>query len=170
MALPAKLKDFNVFNEGESYLGQCKTFTPPKLTRLMENWRGGGMNGSVKRDNGVGDLEAEQVYGGLMLGILRQFGVTEVDGVQLRFVGAYQADDSGAALAVEIVIRGRHEEIDMGDQEVGEDTEFKVKTTCSYYKLTINGAVLIELDFLRGIEIVNGVDRTAAIRQIVGAN
>ena len=55
MALPSKLKNMNYFNEGNSYLGQIKTVTLPKLTRKTEDYRGGGMNATVKVDLGFGD-------------------------------------------------------------------------------------------------------------------
>ena len=76
-----------------------------------------------------------------------------------RFAGAYQRDDTGEVDAVEVVVKGRHEEIDMGDQEPGEDTEHKVVTNCTYYKLTVNGVVEIEIDILGFKETIGGVDR-----------
>jgi P2 family phage contractile tail tube protein len=169
MALPSKLKHLNVFNAGESYIGQVAELALPKLARLMEKWRGGGMDGGVKVDMGQEDLELEQTYGGLMKTILRQYGVTDVGGVQLRFAGSYQRDDDGTVAAVEIVVRGRHEEIDMGTAKPGDDTSFKVKTACAYYKLTIDGVVEIEIDVLGMVFVVNGVDRLAEHRRAIGA-
>ena len=43
MALPKKLKMMNLFNEGNSYLGQTGEVTLPKLGRKLEAWRGGGI-------------------------------------------------------------------------------------------------------------------------------
>lgn len=170
MALPRKLKNMNTFNEGTSLVGEIKSVTLPKLTRKMEDYRGGGMNGPLKMDMGLGDdgLVLESTYGGLELLSLRQFGLEKVDGVYLRYAGAYQRDDTGVVDAVEVVVRGRHEEIDMGDQEPGEDTEHKVVTNCSYYKLTVNGKVEMEIDVLGFKEIVGGVDRLAAQRKAIG--
>ncbi|MDW5428971.1 phage major tail tube protein, partial [Acinetobacter baumannii] len=76
MALPPKLKNMNFFNEGNSYLGKVKTVTLPKLARKTEDYRGGGMNGTVKVDLGMSDdgLVLESTYGGLDLLTLRQFG------------------------------------------------------------------------------------------------
>ena len=169
MSLPRKLKNMNLFNEGQSLLGEIKSVTLPKLTRKMEDWRGGGMNGTLKIDLGMGDdgLVLESTYGGLELLTLRQFGMASVDGVYQRFAGAYQRDDSGVVDAVEVVVKGRHEEIDMGDQEPGEDTEHKVVTNCVYYKLTVNGKVELEIDVLGFKEIVNGVDRLAEQRKAI---
>lgn len=168
MSLPKKLKNLNLFGNGESYLGQVAEVKLPTLTRSMEEYRGGGMSGPVKIDNGQEGIELESKFGGLMRSILSQYGVTAHDGVQLRFAGAYQRDDLGTVDAVEIVVRGRHEEIDMGTAKAGDDTEFTVKTTCSYYKLVINGTTVIEIDFVNMIEVVDGVDRLAEQRRAIG--
>jgi len=65
-------------------------------------------------------------------------------------------------------VRGRHKEIEFGDQEVGEAGEFSVTSGLVYYKLVWNGRTEIEIDVLAGIEIVDGVDRRAAIRNAIG--
>lgn len=170
MALPRKLKNMNLFNDGQSYAGQSKTVTLPKLSRKMEGYRGGGMNGPVKIDYGMSDdgIQLEWTLGGLDLIAVRQYGIPKVDGVQLRWAGAYQRDDTAEVDAVEVVVRGRHEEIDMGDAEPGEDTEHKIVSTCSYYKLVVNGVTEIEIDLLNMVEIVGGVDRLAQQRAAIG--
>ena len=168
MGLPRKLTHFATFVDGTNYMGEMPEVTLPTLTRKMEEYRGGGMNGPVKIDMGQNALELESKFGGMMRSILRQYGVTRHDGVQLRFAGSYQRDDTGAVDAVEIVVRGRHEEIDMGDAKPGDDTEFSVKTACSYYKLSINGVTEIEIDLVNMIEIVGGVDRLADQRRAIG--
>lgn len=170
MGLPSKLKNMNLFNEGESYLGEIKTVVLPKLGRKTEDYRGGGMNGTVKTDMGMSDdgLVLESTFGGLDLLTLRQYGMEKIDGVYMRFNGAYQRDDTGEVDAVEVVVRGRHEEIDGGDSEPGEDTEHKVVTNCVYYKLTVNGKVEIEIDILGFKEVIDGVDRLAKQRNALG--
>ena len=65
-------------------------------------------------------------------------------------------------------MRGRHEEIDHGDAEPGEDTEHKIVTTCSYYKLTVDGRVEAEIDLLNFIETIDGEDRLAEHRKAIG--
>lgn len=166
--LPAKLKNLNLHNDAQSYMGEVGEVTLPKLTAKMEAWRGGGMIGEVKIDMGLDELMMEWKIGGLVRQVLRQFGHTEVDGVLLRFSGAYQAEDGSGVQAVEIVVRGRHEEIDMGNAKAGDDTEWTVKTPCAYYKLVIDGITEIEIDLLGGIYRVGGVDRYAEIRSALG--
>ena len=169
MALPRKLKNMNLFNDGVSFVGVATEVVLPTLTRKLEEYRGAGMNGPVDADLGMEKLTVEHTYGGIVRELFMQFGITRADGVLLRFAGAYQRDDTGEVDAVEIVVRGRHEEIDMGKGKPGDDTEFKFKTAISYYKLSMNGAVLVEIDVQNMVCIVNGVDRLAELRAAIGA-
>ena len=111
MAMPRKLKNLNLFNDGNSYLGVAKSVTLPALGRKMEAYRGGGMNGPVKSDLGFSDdgIQFEWKTGGLDLISLRQFGAVNASSVALRFSGPYQQDDTGETSNVEVVVRGRHE-------------------------------------------------------------
>lgn len=169
MALPKKLKHMNLFNEGASYMGQCGTVTLPKLTRKLEAWRGAGMDGAAKVDLGMGDdLDLEWTLGGIDITVLKQYGVAQANGVMLRFAGSYQQDDTGETIPVEVVTRGRHEEIDMGDAAPGEDTEHKIKTVLTYYKLIVDGADVIEIDTLAMIFTVDGKDLLAEHRANIG--
>lgn len=168
MGLPSKLKNFNLFNDGLSYIGQVPELTLPKLSRKMEEYRGPGMSGPVEIDHGNEKIELQWTAGGLLVDALKQYGVTKHNAVQLRFAGAYQRDDTGDVQAVEIVVRGRHKEIDFGNSKVADDTAHKYTTTCSYYKLTVDSEVIIELDLVNGVETVGGVDRTAGIRRAIG--
>lgn len=170
MAMPRKLKNLNLFNDGNSYLGLVKSLTLPSLGRKMEAYRGGGMNGPVKADLGMSDdgIQFEWKTGGLDLISLRQFGAVNASSVALRFSGPYQQDDTGETSNVEVVVRGRHETIEMGEAKAGEDTEHSVKTTCSYYKLTVDGEEIIEIDLLNFVEKVNGVDMLEKHRTAMG--
>ncbi|WLE59285.1 phage major tail tube protein [Burkholderia plantarii] len=168
MGMPSKLKGFNLFHNGENFVGQIGEVTLPKLTRETEDWRGGGMSGPIKIDFGMQAIQVEWTAGGFMKSVLSQWGVLKHDGVLLRFAGGYQAEDEDTYDAVEIVVKGRHTEIDSGTAKVKEDTAFKVTTAASYYKLSLNNAVLIELDFVNMIEKVNGADLIAGLRTAIG--
>lgn len=170
MAMPRKLKNLNLFNDGNSYLGLVKSLTLPSLGRKMEAYRGGGMNGPVKADLGMSDdgIQFEWKTGGIDLISLRQFGAVNASSVALRFSGPYQQDDTGEVSNVEVVVRGRHETIEMGDAQPGEDTEHSMTTTCSYYKLTVDGEEIIEIDLLNFVEKVNGVDMLEKHRTAMG--
>ncbi|MGX9694909.1 phage major tail tube protein [Achromobacter anxifer] len=170
MGMPYKLKNMNLFNDGQSYLGVVTAVTLPKLTRKMEAFRAAGMLGSAKADFGLDDdaMKMEWTTGGYVKQILRQYGAVGVDGVQLRFAASYQRDDTQEVDYVEIIVRGRHSEIDRGESKVGEDTEVKITTECVYYKETINGETLYEIDLLNMIQMVGGVDVAESLRRGIG--
>ncbi|MCL1861828.1 MAG: phage major tail tube protein [Proteobacteria bacterium] len=168
MALPRKLKNFNVFYNGDNFIGLCSEVELPKLTRKTEEYRGAGMPGPVSADLGMEKMEMTHTYGGFMREIYREFGVSSASGVLMRFAGAYQRDDSGDVDAVEVVARGRHTEIDPGSAKAGDDSEFKVTSALSYLKITVNGVSEVEIDFENFIETIGGVDRLAEQRAAIG--
>lgn len=168
MGLPRKLKNFDTFQNGESFIGQVNSLTLPKLARKMEEIRPGGLDSSIKVDMGGEALELSFAAAGYLRSALRQFGATSAGAVQLRWAGAYQADDTGIYQAVEIVGRGRYSEIDRGDAKTGESSETKFTMPLVYYKESVDGLVLFEIDVINNIFIVDGVDRLAAQRAAMG--
>jgi len=168
MAMPRKLKNFNVFHNGESFVGECEEMTLPKLTRKLEEYRAGGMNGPVDIDLGAEKMELEATYGGIMRAIFKEWGITSISGVLLRFAGAFQRDADSDTDSVEVIVRGRHTELDMGNAKAGDNSQFKVKTSISYYKLSVNGEVWCEIDHENFIEVIFGVDRLAGQRRAMG--
>ena len=171
MAMPRKLKYMNVFLDGYSYQGVADSVTLPKLTRKLENWRGAGMNGVAPVDFGLDDdaLSMEWSLGGFPDEVIwTLYGATGVDAVPIRFAGSYQRDDTGAIVAVEVLMRGRQKEIDTGEAKQGEDTTSKISVVCTYYRLTVDGKALVEIDTINMIEKVNGVDRLEQHRRNIG--
>lgn len=167
MGLPRKLKNLNTYVDGEGFLGTVSEFEEPKLAIATEEWRGGGMLGPVMLDKGLEAMEGTITMGGHVAQLIRKFGTTRVDGVRVRFVGAYQADNGGAPQSVEVYIGGRFTEIDLGKAKAGDDTEQKYKVPLAYYRRVVDGRTEIEIDMLRGIFLVDGVDRYAQIMAII---
>jgi len=168
MALPKILKNFDLFQDGESWLGQIASVTLPKLSRKMEDLQAGGMAGPVNIDLGQEKIELAFSANGLMQSALDAYAATSVTAVQLRFGGAYQQEDSGRYDAVEVVVRGRYSEVDFGEGKTATLNEHKYTMPCAYYKLSINGRAVIEIDLLANVVIVNGNDVTAAQRAAIG--
>ena len=90
MAMPRKLKNFNIFADGVSHVGECEEITLPKLTRKLEEYRAGGMNGPIDLDFGNEKLELETTYGSIMREILKQYGVTRASAAMVRFAGRHE--------------------------------------------------------------------------------
>jgi len=168
MALPNSLKNFNAFNDGKSFMGVIDEIKLPKLTRKMEAFRGGGMDGEVDIDLGQEKLEIEQICGGFVLDAFKAYGMTKAAGVLIRFAGAYQRDDTAEVQAVEVVVRGRHSEIDPDSAKGGDKGKTTIKSSLTYYKLTVDGNEVIEIDLLSFLFKVDGVDMLEAQRNAIG--
>lgn len=167
MGLPKKLKNLNAHVNGKGFLGEIAEFEQPTLALATEDYRGGGMLGSVKIDTGLEPMEAKMKMGGHVVDLIRKFGTTQVDGVRVRLTGAYQADDGSAAQAVECYIGGRFSEIGFGTSKAGDDTEEEYTVPLSYYRREVNGRTEVEIDMVAGTFIVDGIDRYAEIMAII---
>lgn len=168
MALPRKLKAFAAFVDGINYMGEVPEITLPTLTRKMDEYRAGGMNGPVELDYGMDKMEAEIKGAGWIAGLMSKWGAAKHDAVMLRFAGAIQSDDSEAVTPVEVVMRGRLTERDPGSTKAGDPTERTYKYSLSYYKETVDGQVELEIDVVNMVENVAGVDNLAATRSALG--
>lgn len=170
MSLPRKLKHMNMYLAGESWAGIVESFTPASLARQTEAFRGGGMGGGVKVDMGfeADALDTQCVIGGFDDRILRHHAKETIDGLQVRFAGSYQRDDTGEVVAVEVVQRGRILNDDQGEQKGGESNQTTVSFANTYYKVTVNGETIREVDLVAKIDIVDGEDRMEKHRNAIG--
>lgn len=149
-------------------MGVVTEIALPKLTTKTEEWRGGGMDIPVDVDMGMEKLSTEWTVGGYVAQILKQYGLMQIGGTLLRMTGAIQRDDTGEVQAVEVIMRGRHTEIDMGTSKAGEETEFKVVSSLTYYKITIDGEELVEIDALNMVKKIAGDDVLEPFRRALG--
>jgi P2 family phage contractile tail tube protein len=168
MGLPLKLKNFAIFLDGTNYMGEMPEVTLPTLTRKMEEYRAGGMNGPIDLDMGQEKMEAELKGAGWIKGLMAKWGAGAHDAVMIRFAGAIQSDDSEAVQAVEVIMRGRLTEVDPGSAKAGDMTERTYKYALSYYKATVDGEVELEIDLVNLVEVVHGEDRMSATRAAMG--
>jgi P2 family phage contractile tail tube protein len=167
MALPRKLKQIMLFQDGASWLGEVISATPPKLARKLEEYRGAGMDTPVKLDMGGEAMDFEFTAAGPLREAIAAYGGS-MTGTMLRFVAVYERDDTGAIEVCEHIVRGRYEEIDFGDLKPGELGDFKGKLSLAYYRQEWDGVVAIEIDPLAGIRAVNGVNLLAGVRSALG--
>ncbi|MCZ4281695.1 phage major tail tube protein [Kiloniella laminariae] len=167
--IPSTLKNFNIFINGTSYVGEAEEITPPKLTRITEDYRAGGMHGPVELDLGQDKLEMEVTFKGWNKELLKHYGAFAADAVPLRFRGAARSEAGDVATdAIEISVRGRLKELDFGSAKTGEANSLKVMIPLTAFKYEVNGYEIIDIDQINMIFRVNGVDLLAEERQALG--
>ena len=168
MALPRVMKAFAAFVDGTNYMGEVPELTLPTLSRKMEEYRAGGMQGPVDLDFGQEKMEAELKGAGWLKDLAKKWGARQHDAAMIRFAGALQAEDSEAVTPVEVVMRGRLVEIDPGSSKAGDTTERTYKYVLTYYKEVVDGQVELEIDLVNLVENVGGVDNLAGMRAALG--
>ena len=168
--LPKKLKNFNLFANGENFVGKVDEITLPNLERKMEEMRPGGFNAPVDTDMGMNKLTSSFKLHEMAASVLRQFGVSSVDGVPLRFLGAAVSDGGNTTTdAIEIVMRGRYSGLELpSGYKAGEAGMLTCNVSLAYFKYVVNGETLVEIDVINMIEIIGGEDRLAQQRAALG--
>jgi hypothetical protein len=161
------LKNVNLFVDGRGYAGQVEELTPPKLSMKTEEFRGGGMDAAVELDMGMEKLEASFSLKKYDKDVLSLFGLAPGNLVPLTFRGVVESED-GTVKPLVIQLRGKIREIDDGTWKPGEAASLKVAMSVRYYKRTLDGEEIHEIDIENMIRKINGVDQLAAQRAALG--
>ncbi|MGE4299816.1 MAG: phage major tail tube protein [Desulfovibrionaceae bacterium] len=167
MAIPKVLKNFTVFVDGVGYAGKVAECEPPKLKVKREDFNAGGMAGPRKMDMGLEAMEATMTFEEYSPELFKQFGLVPGGEVGVTMRGAMQANTPDAQ-AIIAVLRGKFHEDDLGTWKPGDKSQFKLTMDVHYYKLTINGEDLREIDMDNGVRIINGTDQMASVREALG--
>ncbi|AFU62901.1 phage major tail tube protein [Acidithiobacillus caldus] len=165
--LPRVLKNMNLFVDGRGYAGRIDEIQLPKLTLKTEEHRAGGMDVPVEIDLGMDKLEAELTISDYDPEVYKLFGLLDLKPVQITIRGAIQAQGEDAKPVV-VNLRGGWREIDAGTWKPGDKSTLKVSVAASYYKLTIDGQEVVEVDAINLVRKVGGVDQINAIRAAIG--
>jgi P2 family phage contractile tail tube protein len=167
MALNAILKNFNLFLDGLGYAGNCEEVTPPKLTFKTEEFRNGGMDAPIEIEMGMEKLEASFSLTSYDPGVLSLWGLAPGNSKPLTFRGSVIGED-GVEKAVVIQMQGVLKEVDQGSWKPGDKTTLKGSVACKYYKHSIGGVAVHEIDVINMIRKINGVDQLAVTRANLG--
>jgi uncharacterized protein len=159
--------NFALFVDGTSYAGEATQVTSPKLARKTEDFRAGGMDGTIKLDMGQEAMDADFTMTKFDAKVLGMYGLAPGQNKSVVLRELMDSQD-GTKTAVVHTMRGIITEMDMGTSEPGKPGELKVTWNLSYYKLQHGQTVVQEIDIPNMVHIVNGVDQLAKSRSILG--
>jgi hypothetical protein len=160
-------KNFNVFLDGKGYAGQAEEFNAPKLTLKTDDFQGAGMMGPASITMGHEKLETDFSLIAYDADAWATFSVNEGDEVTFTVRELLESVDGTQAGAVH-VCRGKVKEIDGGTSKAGEKASMKISMDCTYYRQTIDGRVVHEVDVLNMVWVKDGVDLLEKARSILG--
>ena len=165
--IPEILSQCVMFVDGVSFSGDVPTMTPPKVTEKTEEYRGGGMSGPVDLPTGLEKLVADFTLSSASKDVMSLFSVRE--GAQVKFtVREAMEDFDGTVGSIVHNLTGKIIKIAQGGAKAGEVPKDKYDLSLTYYKKTINGDVVHEVDVINMVTIINGVDVLSDIRSALG--
>lgn len=160
---PSTIRNFNAFIDGRSYLGLVKTAKIPEIKIKTEDYRGGGMDGSVAMDMGLDAMTAELTFAEFVPNLITLLGTRKP--VVLR--PAARTEEGGVD-AIIVTLRGRFTGLDGGSLEAGKAAELKLSCAVDYFRYQHNFKELVEIDVQTGIRRIGGSDQMAQMRRAMG--
>lgn len=165
--IPQTLFGQNMSIGGICFQGEVPSFTQPKVTLKTEEFRGGGMDGSIEMDMGLEKMESSFTCTGVRKEALKYFGLANGNAFDATFRGTFKGK-GGVETGTVSTVRGMLKEVDMGDWKSGDKAEFKYSVAVTYYKLEVDGVVIYEIDPVNSIRIIDGVDQLTQYRTNLG--
>ena len=167
MAARDVLKNFVIFVDGRGYAGQAPELNLPDLAIQVEDFRAGGMDAPVALDMGQEAMEASFQLAAYDSAALSLWGVGPGRSVPLTARGALESY-GGSTKQVLVNMRGIITTVSAGAWQAGQLAPLTITMRLDYFKQTIAGVVLHEIDVVNMIRIVGGVDRLAQQRAALG--
>jgi uncharacterized protein len=162
------LQDFTVWIDGVGKIGEAPHFQPPEINIAVEDFRGGGMDGTVEIPFGIEKIDFdfslhtwdEQIW--TKLG----YGPGSLD-VPITFRG-YLLTPGGVEKGVTITTLSLIKAIKAGKAEAGKKVDMSVHLSANFYQHAVDGNILAEIDVFNKVTIIGGIDKSAKARRILG--
>jgi P2 family phage contractile tail tube protein len=162
--LPKIVRDFTGFIDGTNYAGAINEGKIPDIEFVTEEVSNGGMGGTVDVWMGlVAKLETELTIEGLSAEFMAQLGNPDV-GLTLRG----DLTDGTETQAAIFQMRGLIKKSEIGNLKRKDKGTTKVMGTLTYFKATIGGQEVAEIDVINKVCKINGTDRFAESRAALG--
>ena len=162
ITIPRKLQNFTAFVDGRGYAGLVTEVEPPKITIKTEEYRAAGMDTPIEIDMGTEKLEATLTFAEHNKELFKALGLLPGGNLSITLRGA--GGEGSATNAITIELRGRFKELDQGSWKSGDEATVKFMVALRYYKLTIDGEDVVEIDTENMKRMIGGVDQLAGQR------
>lgn len=163
--LPKILKNYNMFVTGTGFAGRVDTIELPKLDMHFEDHRAGGMDAPARIDMGMEAIDCSFESAEHDPAIFAQFGLQDGNAVQLQFRAAMR--DDYTTEEYEVWVTGAYSSMDPGTLSAGDKTPLKATVAARFYRLTVQGQELIEIDIENMTRVIDGNDVLEEVRAVL---
>lgn len=151
-------------------LSDAATLTLPELALLTETIKGAGINGEIDLPTfgQLGALEVEISHNNLSRDTVRTFR-QQTQHLEHRWASQSLDEASGATKVIgkKAIMKLLPKSLALGSIESNKAEESSSKFECIYLKYVEGNNVLLEIDKLNDKFVVDGVDYSAAIRNVL---
>lgn len=169
MALaPRVLKNFNAFINGRGNAGRIDECDLPEISVKTEDHRAGGMDTETSIDMGLEKLSAKFKISDPDPDILALVGNMNSNSARLVLRGSFVRDTDNTRVAVIAELSGRLNKGSFGTWKAGDKSGQDYEMSVNYYRLTVGGREVYEIDVENMVRRIDGVDQLAGIRADIG--
>lgn len=161
------LKDFNLFVDDVGFAGNVTSCTLPTLEVKTDDLKTAGLEAPLGNDMGLNKMEAKWTLTKVDAGVLAKWGLASQTKVKVTLKGAL-VDYHGNVKALNVNFNGMIRKVEQGEMKPGERSDTTYTMEVIYYKLTIAGADVYEIDIMNGVRKINGVDQREKINAALG--
>jgi len=165
--IPKVLKYFNLIVDGQGFCDRVDEIQLPDLGIVTEDHRAGGMDAPIPLDMGMEAIDLSFTVADHDPKIYSQFGLISQDAVSVTFRAAAVGDNNDVDNYV-VEARGMYRTISGASVSPGAKAPLEATIGCRYYKLSIGGQTLIEIDIPNMVRKIGGRDQMEAIRSAIG--
>ncbi len=162
------LQNFVLSIDGYGKAGTGETCKPPKITKNVETYRGGGMVAPRQHALGYKEFEFSAELTSIDPQVIGQSGLLVSKGVSFS-VMAYLDGDNNASHTAYVYMRGEVVENDFGSWEAGKKSKMSIKVALAACSMTIDGTQIFDVDVENGVNVFQGQDVAAIIRTAIGS-
>ncbi len=154
----SKVYNANIYLNGENLVGQAKELDLPKIKPKFADVQGLGLYGEAEVPIGLEKMEARIMMNSVYPEFIKAVSNPKKANVLIArsTITQYGQDGVIEDLPLKAELRGFFKESDTGKFKKAEGVEAEATMSVIYYKLEVNGQVLVEIDVFNNIYKVDG--------------
>lgn len=168
--MPDKLISYRAYKDGKDLLGVADVQLPD-IEAMTESIKGAGIAGEVELPT-LGHIGAMSMTINWRTVTGSLIALAEPLAHALDFRASQQSFDSAEGriknIAVKHVVRAIPKKLSPGKLEAGATTDSSNEFSVTYYKMLVDGKVVVEIDPFNYIYTINGTDYLEGVRKDLG--